>query len=72
LFFCQWDSIIVNPTTAVFRNIDMHIIFSSAQHRLEIQCGIVELKRRKSLGLIGTATPNVGKQKYATTLSSGK
>jgi hypothetical protein len=37
--------------------------FSVSLHCEEMQCGINELKMRKSPGHRGTATPKVGKQK---------
>jgi hypothetical protein len=38
-------------------------MLSVCLHQEEMQCGINELKMRKSPGCRGTATPKVGKQK---------
>ncbi len=49
------------PTTADLRYIDTHMTSSICPHLDKTQCGIRALKRRKSPGLKGTATPKVGK-----------
>ena len=52
------------PTTAVFRYMEREITSSACLHLEDTQYGIHVLNKRKSLGLNGTATPNVEKQKY--------
>ena len=55
--------LLFNPTMEVFKYIVMTIMLSATQQQVEMQWGIVELNNKKSPGLIGTATPRVGKQK---------
>jgi len=54
------------PTTAILRYINRQITSSACLHLEDTQCGIRGLNNRKSPGLNGIATPNVGKQKYMT------
>ena len=55
------------PLTRDHRS-EAQIISSFILHLDDIQCGIRVLKMKQSPDQRGTATPNVGQQKYAVTI----